>query len=328
VTARAPAAASTYRAAYQGTARPLRTSGREPYTACRSIASNGWRRRHCHHSSAPFLPPVVQEVRANSQAACSPDTADQSSSGLLSAGHLQLTSRIPTWCATPPRSLCHITATCCLSWCSPQRLVRHLWRAYCYALATSPLATQSATAVVGFAAGDACAQVWHPAASHQTCLFTEVLCQLTPAYRCIRLLLSPGCCEWCCMCVMPPTFHCTGTILGNQKLGNRQLTRSVCHPTAVPVPSPAAAQRAARVPHARRPHRARGAPRVPHLPRAAALQLRLAAHGAAGGLRRRDRGPHGPRLVPGPGLQHHARHPAQVAARCSLAARAMNELGA
>jgi hypothetical protein len=49
--------------------------------------------------------------------------------------------------------------TCCLHLCSPQRLVRHLWRAYCYALATSPLATQSATAVVGFAAGDACAQV-------------------------------------------------------------------------------------------------------------------------------------------------------------------------
>jgi hypothetical protein len=58
-----------------------------------------------------------------------------------------------------PSQLCDIVAARCSLLRSPQRLVRHLWRAYCYALATSPLATQSATAVVGFAAGDACAQV-------------------------------------------------------------------------------------------------------------------------------------------------------------------------
>ena len=43
--------------------------------------------------------------------------------------------------------------------CSPHRVARHMWRVYCYALATSPLATQSLTAAVGFASGDACAQV-------------------------------------------------------------------------------------------------------------------------------------------------------------------------
>ena len=57
---------------------------------------------------------------------------------------------------------------------SPQRLVQQLWRAYCYALATSPMATQSLTAVVGFAAGDACAQVsgfWFAVPMQQNPLF-------------------------------------------------------------------------------------------------------------------------------------------------------------
>ena len=43
--------------------------------------------------------------------------------------------------------------------CSPGRAARSVWKAYCTALASHALATQAATAAVGFSLGDASAQV-------------------------------------------------------------------------------------------------------------------------------------------------------------------------
>lgn len=158
---------------------------------------NGRRRHNRHHSSAPILPPNAAKVgfwflpikppfscaasRPTGSFCCANLTFGRRALVPQRAAHHRHTV------APPPH---HCDSIAC-SPRSPQRLVRHLWRAYCYALATSPLATQSATAVVGFAAGDACAQVCSSAVALKHTCALQLSCSGT---CCICTALSSRIC--------------------------------------------------------------------------------------------------------------------------------------